>query len=120
MGITKNLKMIYFAIALFALAALLGLVILLKWLTKKEASKAVIYSHGIVAALALVLLIAFAVNNPGNFPMISLILFVAAALGGFYMFFRDMNNKTSPLAVAFIHALLAVSGFVALLFFVFV
>ena len=109
--------MIYTAIALFALSAILGLTILIKWLTKKEASKAVIWSHGLVAATALVILVVFAIQNPDNYPQISLILFVIAAIGGFYMFFRDLNKKNSPLSVAFIHALLAVGGFVMLLFY---
>jgi FtsH-binding integral membrane protein len=111
--------MIYLAISLFAVSAVLGLAILIKWLTNKDASKGVIYSHGIVAAIGLVLLIVYALQNPGNFPKISIILFVVAALGGFYMFVRDLKKKTSPLAIAFTHALLAVGGFVALLFFVF-
>jgi hypothetical protein len=115
----KYSTMMYLTIGLFALAAVTGLAILIKWLMKKEAPKAVIYSHGIVAAVALVLLVIYALQNPGNFPKISIGLFVAAAIGGFYMFIRDLKKKTSPLAIAFTHALLAVGGFVALLFFVF-
>lgn len=111
--------MIYSAIVLFALSAVLGLAILMKWLTKKDVSKGVIYSHGVVAAIALVILIVYAAQNPSNFPKASIILFVIAALGGFYMFFNDLKKKSSPLAVAFIHALLAVGGFVMLLAFVF-
>lgn len=111
--------MIYISIILFALSAVLGLRILIKWLTKKDASRTVIYSHGIVAAAALVLLIVYAVQNPENFPKASLILFILAALGGFYMFIRDLQQKASPMFIAFVHALLAVSGFVALLLFVF-
>lgn len=110
--------MIYFAIALFAISAILGLTILIKWLTKKDASRGVIYSHGIIAASALVLLVVYAFQNPDNFPKVSLILFVVSALGGFYMFIRDMNEKKSPLYIAFTHALLAISGFIALLLFV--
>ena len=108
---------IYITIALLALAAVLGLTILIKWLTKKEASRGVIYSHGIVAAVGLVSLIVYAFKNPDHFPMISLVLLIASALGGFYMFIRDLNKKESPMAIAFIHAILAVSGFVALLLF---
>jgi hypothetical protein len=111
--------MIYLAIALFALSALLGLIILIKWLSQKDASRAVVYSHGIVAAVALVLLVVYAIQNPSAFPKASLILFTIAALGGFYMFFNDLKKKPSPMAVAFIHALLAVGGFVMLLAFVF-
>jgi len=109
--------MIYAAIGLFALSAILGLTILIKWLTKKEASKAVIWSHGLVAATALVILLVYALQNRGNYPQLSLILFIVAALIGFYMFFRDLNKKNSPLSIAFIHALLAVGGFVMLLFY---
>ena len=111
--------MINISIALFALSAVLGMTILVKWLTKKEASKAVIYSHGLVAATALVLLVVYAIQNPENFPQTSIVLFVIAALGGFYMFIRDIQKKASPLAIAFIHALLAVTGLITLLLFVF-
>src|ERR1041385_7649518 len=112
--------MIYSAIALFAISAILGLTILIKWLTKKDAPQGVIYSHGLAAATALVILVVFAIQNPDNFPKVSIALFVISALGGFYMFIRDMQKKASPLAIAFVHALLAVSGFVALLLFAFV
>jgi hypothetical protein len=110
---------IYFAIALFALSAVLGLTILIKWLTNKSAPRGVVYSHGIAAAAALVVLAYYAFQNPDNFPKASLILFVIAALAGFYMFALDMKKKASPLAIAFTHALVAVAGFVALLFFAF-
>jgi|SRR5690606_13291148 len=110
--------MIYFSIILFVLAAITGLSILIKWLTKKDASKAVIYSHGIAAAAGLTLLIIYAVLNPAQFPKISLILFILAAIGGFYMFIRDLQQKASPMFIAFVHALLALSGFIALVLFV--
>jgi drug/metabolite transporter superfamily protein YnfA len=111
--------MIYAAIILLAVSAILGLTILIKWLTNKNASSAVIYSHGIVAAAAIVILVVYAVQHPDNFPKISIALLALAAIGGFYMFIRDLNKKQSPMAVAFIHALLAVAGVVALLVFTF-
>ncbi len=110
--------MIYLAIVLFALAAAFGLSIFIKWLTRKDASRAVIFTHGGVAAAGLVLLIVYALQHPGAFPKVSLILFVIAALGGFYLFFRDMGKKGRPLPVAVVHALLAVAGFIALLAYV--
>ena len=111
--------MLYLAIALFAVAAVLGLTILVKWLTPKNAPRGVVYSHGLVAATALVLLAVFALQHPDHFPKVSLILFVIAALGGFYLFFQDTIKKSNPVAIALVHALLAVSGFVALLLFAF-
>jgi hypothetical protein len=112
--------MIYASIALFGLAAVLGLTILVKWLTKKDASKTVIYSHGIVAAIALVLLVVYALQNTDNYPRVALWVFVVSALIGFYMFFRDLAKKFSPMSVAFIHAILAVGGFAALCAFAFI
>ncbi len=111
--------MLYATIVLFIISAILGLSILLKWLTSKHVSRAVIYSHGLVAAIALIILIAYALQNPANFPKASIILFAIGALGGTYMFVDDLRKKNSPLWLAFIHALLAVAGLVTLLLFVF-
>ncbi|TCK85315.1 hypothetical protein [Albibacterium bauzanense] len=111
--------MIYTSIALFALTAALGLGILIKWLTKKDAPRSVIYSHGIFAVIALLLLVIYAVQNPDNFPKVSIVLFVLAAIGGLYMFALDLKKKASPLNITFIHALIALGGFVTLLLFVF-
>ncbi len=113
------MNLTYASIVLFAIAAVLGLSILIKWLTKKDVSKGVIYSHGIAAAIGLGLLVVLAVEDPEGYPKAALILLVIAALGGFYMFFRDLQQKMSPYSVAFLHALLAVAGFVALLIYAF-
>jgi len=111
--------MLYATIVLFVISAVLGLSILVKWLTSKHASRAVIYSHGIVAAIALIILVVYALQNPTNFPKASILLFVIGALGGIYMFVDDLRKKNSPLWLAFVHALLAVGGLVTLLLFVF-
>ncbi len=109
--------MIYFSLVLFALAAVLGLSILIKWLTHKDASRAVVYSHGIAAVIGLVVLIVYAIQRPTSFPKISIILFAIAAVAGLYMFILDLNKKPSPLAIAFTHAFVAVLAFVMLLLF---
>jgi hypothetical protein len=111
--------MLIASIVFFALAAVAGLTILVSWLKQKNASRAVIYTHGLLAAAALVLLAVFSFNQPEHFPTYSLVLFILAALGGFYMFARDLRGKSSPMAIAGIHAFLAVAGFVMLLIFAF-
>ena len=111
--------MLYLTIALFALAAVAGLVILKNWLTAANTSRTVIYAHGLVAAAALVLLLVQALRNPGGSLRLSLLLFALAAIGGFYLFLRDVKGRMSPLWVAFTHAAVAVSGFVVLLLVVF-
>ena len=111
--------MIYAAIAFFAVAAIFGLINLKNLLAKTEIPKAVVYSHGLFAAIGLVILIVYAIQSPAHYPMVSIILFGTAALGGFYMFFRDLSKKGISLGIAVIHGLLAVAGFVMLLLFAF-
>lgn len=111
--------MLYTTIALFAIAAVLGLIILVKWLARKDAPPAVIYSHGIFAAGGLTMVIIYALKNPSNYPQLSIILFVAAALGGFYLFFSNMRTNAKQLGISVIHAFVAVVAFVTLLLFAF-
>lgn len=111
--------MLNISVILFAVAALFGVVILAALVKKKETPKPVVYLHGLAAAVALVVLIVYSVQNPSSFPKFSLIIFILAAIGGFYLFFNDMKKRPGPVAVAVIHALAAVAGFVTLLLFVF-
>lgn len=111
--------MLYVTIALFALAAIVGIIILKNWLTSANTSRTVVYLHGIFAAGGLILLIIFALQNPGNYPVASIVLFVIGALGGFYMFADTLRKKISPIWLAVVHALIGVAGFLMLLFFVF-
>jgi NAD/NADP transhydrogenase beta subunit len=111
--------MLYITIGLFALAAIVGFVILKNWLTSAETSRTTVYLHGIFAAVALILLVVYAFQNPANYPRASIILFVIGALVGFYMFAEDLKKKFSPTWLAVVHALFGVAGFLLLLFFVF-
>jgi hypothetical protein len=111
--------MLNISVILFAVAAVFGLIILTALVKKKETPKPVVFLHGLAAAGALVILIIYSVRNPSDFPKVSLIIFVLAAIGGFYLFFNDMKKKPGPVAVAVVHALVAVAGFVTLLLFAF-
>ncbi len=111
--------MLYITIVLFALAAIVGFIILKNWLTSADTSRTVVYLHGIFAAAALILLTVFAFQNPTHYPKASIILFVIGALGGFYMFAEDLKKRFSPTWLAIVHALFGIAGFLLLLFFVF-
>ena len=111
--------MIYAAIGLFAVAAIFGLFNLKNVIAKKEIPRGVVYSHGLFAATALVLLMIYAIQSPAHYPLVSIVLFVIAAVGGFYMLFRDLTKKTIPVGIAGLHAVLAVAGFIMLLLFAF-
>ena len=110
--------MLYLTIALFACAALLGILIFKNWLTSAKTSRGVIYSHGAFAAIALVILLIVALQSGAGSLRTRMILVVIAALGGFYMFARDLRGKFSPMWLATVHALLAVAGFLVLIFYV--
>lgn len=109
--------MIYTAIAFFALAAILGMVLLSFVLKGKETPKGIVFTHGPLAAIGLVLLIIYALNHPG--PVESIVLFIIAALGGVVLVIRDLSRKPVPKWLAVVHGLAAVSGFIFLLVFAF-
>lgn len=110
--------MLTISIILFAIAAVIGVTIILKLLQNKETFKPAVFSHGAFAAVALILLIIYAINS-GNSPITSIALFVIAAIGGFILFARDLSKKPGPKGLAVIHAGAAVIAFVLLLVFAF-
>lgn len=100
---------------LFALSAVFGLLILKNWLTGASTSKTIVYAHGLFAAAALISLVIYILKNDSTPLRVSLTLFVVAAMAGFYMFARDLKGKFSPVWLAVIHGLVAVSGFTVIL-----
>ena len=103
------------AIILFAIAAVFGLVLLTKILGSKATPKPVVYLHGLIAAIGLVLLIVYSLNPDSKSVAISLTLFIIAAIGGFILFGRDLTKKPGPKWLALVHALAAVTSFIILL-----
>lgn len=110
--------MIYTAIALFSLAAIIGLVLLTFVLKGKSTPKGLVFTHGPLAALALILLIIYSLGNSPA-PVASIVLFVIAALGGFVLVYHDVMGKIIPKWLAVVHGLTAVTGFIFLLAFAF-
>ena len=108
-------------VILFALAAVFGVLLLLRVLNSKKPRTFVVISHGVVAAFALVLLFFYA-RNVSKDTTINLIFFVFVALIGFYMFYREFFTKQDDLAksavpkpVALLHGIAAVISFVLLI-----
>jgi hypothetical protein len=110
------MSLIYASIGFFALAALLGMYLLSFVLQGKETPKTIVFTHGPMAVIGLVLLIIYAVKGGPN-PTESLVLFILAAIGGLYMISRDLTGKPIPKFLAVGHGLLAVAGFIFLLIF---
>src|SRR4051794_39891985 len=110
--------MLITAILFFALAALLGLYLLSFVLQNKETPKGIAFTHGPLAATGLIILIIYAIFNQPS-PIISIILFVLAALGGIMLIYRDIMGKSVPKWMAIGHGLTAVVGFIFLIIFTF-
>jgi hypothetical protein len=110
--------MLYTIISFFALAAIMGLILLSYVLRTKETPKGIMVLHGFLAVIGLGLLLYYTFNNkPG--PVESAVLFVIAALGGIIVAVRDITGKSIPKWLAVVHGLVAVTGFVFLLLFTF-
>jgi hypothetical protein len=107
--------MLYVIIILFALAAVFGILILKNWILSTDTSRTTVYTHGIFAALALVLLVFYFIKNQQDNLKTSFILFVLAAIVGFYMFYKDLKGVFSPTWLGVVHGLVAVAGFIFLL-----
>ena len=106
------------AIVLFALAAIAGITMLTFVLKTKQTPRSVLVIHGLLAAIALLLVILFVARGATPSPVASMTLFIIAALGGFTLLAIDLMKKTLPKWLAVIHALVAVLGFILLLIFV--
>jgi len=110
--------MLKLAIALFILAAIFGSIILTAILRNKPTPKPVVFIHGGVAAIALLIVIFFTTGSSGSSPILSLILFIIAALGGFTLFAIDMKKKPIPKVLAILHPVIAAAGLISLILFV--
>ena len=77
--------------------------------------------HGVLAATGLVLLTAAAFTMPGfgGLALAALVIFVIAALGGFYLAAHDLRGRRLPSAVVLIHGAAAAVGLLLLLGFLF-
>lgn len=110
--------MIIAAIGFFSLAAILGMILLAFVLRNKNTPKACLFTHGLMAATGLLLLVIYAFKSSPR-PIESIVLFLIAATGGFVLGIRDLTNRKVPKWLAIGHGLTALTGFVFLLIFAF-
>lgn len=108
--------MLTYALIIFAVAALGGMVLAAHVLRGKFAPWVVSILHALLGASGL-LLLAMAVlsGTASGRATVALVILVAAALGGFYLATMHLRGKIAPKTVVLIHASVAVAGFVTLL-----
>jgi hypothetical protein len=109
--------MLVIALALLAVAALFGVYMALRVFKGALPPWTAAVLHGLFAATGLVLLlyVAFIANAPAAMPLlVAAVLLVVAALGGFVLLSFHMRKQPLPKALAGVHALAAVGGFLCL------
>ena len=115
---------------LFAIAALGGITLAVMHFRargKTHPPTSLAMLHGTLAAVAVIFLIIAIAATAGGFAagfsslaVLSLLLFVLAAVGGAFMFFgKHLRNEPLPSPVVVIHGLAAAAGFVLLLIYLF-
>jgi hypothetical protein len=107
--------MLAISIILFAIAAVIGLILAVRIFKNKNTMMPVSLLHGLFAASGITLLIIYASGQPERSPVTSIVLFCIAAVGGLTLFARDMMNKSLPKPLVIAHAGVAIISFVVLL-----
>jgi hypothetical protein len=109
--------MLISALGFFLLAVVLGIYLLSLVLRSKQIPQGVAITHGVFAATGLILLVIYPFYfDPA--PILSLVLFILAALGGFTMAYRDITGKSFPAWMALGHGTLAIVAVATLLVFI--
>ena len=105
-----------YALIVFAIAALGGLILASNVLRGRLAPWALSILHALLGASGLLLLVAQVVQgSPAGRVVGALGLLVVAALGGFYLAGLHAKKTVAPKSVVLLHAGLAVTGFLVLL-----
>jgi peptidoglycan/LPS O-acetylase OafA/YrhL len=112
---SKEYKMNIFALISFAIAAVLG-VILVAMYSKGQLTINGALLHGLFAVIGVVLLIISVVQGKTTrIDNYALILFIIAALGGLVLISSHLTKGKLPQAIIGIHAIVAVIAFLMLL-----
>ncbi len=108
--------MLGYAVVIFAIGALGGVMLATYVLQGRLAPWALSLVHAGVGALGLLLLV-YAAFTTGisHMALVALVILAVAALGGFYLASIHLQEKVAPQPVVVIHAGVAVIGFLTLL-----
>src|SRR5687767_13208760 len=111
--------MLVFAVGLFIIAALFGLVVLTAILKDRPTPSLMVLMHGCFAVIALLIVITYvASGHTSTLLIISMSLFILAALGGLTLLTIDLSKKPIPKAIALAHPALAITALVLLVIYI--
>jgi hypothetical protein len=108
--------MLAYALVVFAVGALGGVLLATYVLRGRLAPWALSLLHAALGAIGLLLLIYAALTTGiSHVALAALVILAIAALGGFYLASIHLRGTVAPQPIVFIHAGVAVVGFLALL-----
>ncbi|MBB3278105.1 MULTISPECIES: hypothetical protein [unclassified Pseudoxanthomonas] len=108
--------MLITALIVFAIAAMGGLFLASRVLRGHLAPWAISILHALLGASGLILLILTVVQGGASARVTAaLAILILAALGGFFLASIHLRGRVAPKAVVFVHAGVAVAGFLTLL-----
>lgn len=107
--------MLTYALLVFFVAALGGLVLASFVLRGRFTPWAISLLHALLGASGLILLLLAVMQGAGTRATVALCVLVAAALGGFYLASLHLSKKLAVKKVVLIHAGAAVTGVLILL-----
>lgn len=108
--------MLAYALVVFAIAALGGMVLAAHVLRGRFAPWALSLLHAVLGAAGLVLLLVLVLRGAASHPvLIGFAVLLAAALGGFSLASFHLRRRFPPKTVVVAHAGAAVAGFLVLL-----
>ncbi|MCU7497208.1 MAG: hypothetical protein HF314_16515 [Ignavibacteria bacterium] len=106
-------------IVIIIISALFGLHILTNILQNKITPKVSVAIHGVLNAIALILVIIGAARLGSSLLTASMIVLIIAALGGFYLLSIDIGKKQiPPRNFAIVHPIIGVIGLILLIIYV--
>ena len=106
--------MLTYAVLVFAIAALGGLILASSVLRGKFAPWGVSLVHAALGAAGLILVLLAILQGTAGVVTTAFVIFLIAALGGFYLASVHLRKKIPPKGAVVIHAVLAVTGFLIL------
>lgn len=102
------------ALVLFGIAALGGLALAALRFANRPLPMPLALLHGLLAASGLAALALAVVNGAPGGARTALVVFLLAALGGFFLFALHLKKRALPIPVVLVHGLAAVAAFVVL------
>ena len=112
-----NMNLIYTAIAVFGLAAIIGMYLITLLMRDRKRPLFASIVHGLFATCGLTLFVIYCIHQPG--PLASLTIMVIAALCGLVLIYHEVIGRPVPKWLGALHGVLAVVGFILLLIFAF-